>query len=177
MVHGASHPADVVVAGGGVAGLTAAVALAQNGLRVRCIEPTPSPRSRVGESLDWSAPQLLDALGMGRDVLVAAGDGTYKRAVHGVTRLITAAVIFDVSATACMMIGTTETYFTAHGILGYTALAVMVTDAILIWRHRAKHGHEVPFSKGLHRVSLYGYMLWVCAFLTGEYLAFVNMGN
>jgi hypothetical protein len=101
----------------------------------------------------------------------------YKRAVHGVTRLITAAVIFDVSATACMMIGTTETYFTAHGILGYTALAVMVTDAILIWRHRAKHGPDVPFSKGLHRVSLYGYMLWVCAFLTGEYLAFVNMGN
>ena len=101
----------------------------------------------------------------------------YKRAVHGVTRFITAAVIFDVSATVCMMIGTTETYFTTHGILGYTALTVMVTDAILIWRHRAKHGPDVPFSKALHRVSLYGYMLWVLAFATGEYIALTNMSH
>ena len=101
----------------------------------------------------------------------------YKRAVHGVTRFITAAVIFDVAATSCMMIGTTETYFTTHGILGYTALAVMVTDAVLIWRHRKKHGSEVPFSKNLHRVSMYGYMLWVLAFATGEYIALSNMGT
>jgi EamA domain-containing membrane protein RarD len=101
----------------------------------------------------------------------------YKRAAHGVTRFITAAVIFDVAATSCMMIGTTETYFTMHGILGYTALTIMIIDAILIWKHRAKHGSETPFSKNLHRVSKYGYMLWVLAFATGEYLAISNMGQ
>ena len=101
----------------------------------------------------------------------------HKRAVHGVTRFITAAVIFDIAATSCMMIGTTETYFTLHGILGYTALTIMVIDAILIWRHRARHGSEVPFSKALHRVSLYGYMLWVAAFLSGEMIALTNMGH
>jgi len=101
----------------------------------------------------------------------------YKRATHGVTRFITAAVIFDISATSCMMIGVDENYFTLHGVLGYTALTIMVIDAILIWKHRAKHGSEVRFSKALHRVSLYGYMLWVLAFATGEYIALTNMHN
>lgn len=101
----------------------------------------------------------------------------YKRAVHGVTRFITAAVIFDIAATSCMMIGTTETYFTLHGILGYTALTIMVIDAILIWRHRARHGREVPFTRTLHRISLYGYMLWVAAFLSGEMVALANMSH
>jgi len=99
----------------------------------------------------------------------------YRRATKGVARFIAAAVIFDVLATSCMMIGTTETYFTLHGILGYTALAIMAMDAILIWRHRSKFGHEVHFSKALHRVSLFGYCLWVLAFGTGEYLAVLNM--
>jgi hypothetical protein len=99
----------------------------------------------------------------------------HRRATKGVARFIAAAVIFDVSATSCMMIGTTETYFTLHGILGYTALAIMAMDAILIWRHRSKFGHEVLFSKALHRVSLFGYFLWLTAFGTGEYLALLNM--
>jgi 4-amino-4-deoxy-L-arabinose transferase-like glycosyltransferase len=99
----------------------------------------------------------------------------YRRAAAGVTRFITAAVIFDVAATSCMMIGTTENYFTLHGILGYTALAIMATDAFLIWRHRSKNGHEVPFSKALHSMSLFGYFLWLTAFGTGEYVAIINM--
>lgn len=99
----------------------------------------------------------------------------HRRATKGVARFIAAAVIFDVLATSCMMIGTNEKYFTLHGILGYTALAIMAMDAILIWKHRSKFGHEVPFSKALHRVSLFGYCLWVLAFGTGEYLAVMNM--
>ena len=39
---------DVVVAGGGIAGLAAAISLRREGLRVRCIEPIRPPRPRVG---------------------------------------------------------------------------------------------------------------------------------
>ena len=76
---------DVVVAGAGVAGLSAGLQLARAGLRVVCIDPKRFPRARVGESLDWSAPRLLEDLGLSRDELVATGIGTYKREVRGLT--------------------------------------------------------------------------------------------
>jgi EamA domain-containing membrane protein RarD len=101
-------------------------------------------------------------------------ENKYKRATKGVLISITLAVSFDVIATVCMMIGTTEEYFTLHGILGYTALVVMVTDAIFIWKHKNKHGSEVPFSDTLNRNSKLGYILWLIAFGTGEYLAIMN---
>lgn len=98
----------------------------------------------------------------------------YKRATKGLVGFITAAVMFDISATVCMMIGTAEQYFTLHGILGYTALTVMIIDAIFIWKHRLRHGSEVPFSDTLNRNSKLGYILWLIAFFTGEILAFMN---
>jgi flavin-dependent dehydrogenase len=82
--HVSSAP-EVVVAGAGVAGLSAGLLLARAGLRVVCIDPKRFPRARVGESLDWSAPRLLEDLGLSRDELVATGVGTYKREVRGLT--------------------------------------------------------------------------------------------
>ena len=98
----------------------------------------------------------------------------YKRATNGVVGFITVAVTFDVLATVCMMIGTVEQYFTLHGILGYTALVVMLADAFFIWRHRIRLGAEVPFSDTLNRNSKLGYILWLVAFGTGELLAVIN---
>ena len=73
-----------------------------------------------------------------------------------------------------MMIGTVEQYFTLHGILGYTALVVMVTDAVFIWKHKLNFGSEMPFSKALNRNTKLGYVLWLTAFFTGEYVALMN---
>jgi uncharacterized protein YxeA len=101
-------------------------------------------------------------------------ENKHKRATNGVVGFITAAVTFDVAATICMMIGTVEKYFTLHGILGYTALVVMIADAVFIWRHRNRHGTEVPFSDTLNRNSKLGYVLWLIAFGTGEMLAVIN---
>lgn len=98
----------------------------------------------------------------------------YKRATKGLLVFITTAVIFDVSATVCMMIGVAEEYFTLHGVLGYSALLVMVIDAVYIWKHYNKFGSEVPFSKTLNRNSKLGYVLWLIAFFTGEMLAVMN---
>lgn len=80
-----SSTPEVVVAGAGVAGLSAGLLLARAGLRVVCIDPKRFPRARVGESLDWSAPRLLEDLGLSRDELVATGVGTFKREVRGLT--------------------------------------------------------------------------------------------
>ena len=70
---------DVVVIGGGLAGLAAANHLAKGGLQVICLEPRVAFQNIVGESLDWSAPQLFAELGLTMEGLVKAGAATFKR--------------------------------------------------------------------------------------------------
>jgi flavin-dependent dehydrogenase len=76
---------DVTVVGGGLAGMAAAFYLAKGGLRVLCIEAEAENRDAVGESLDWSAPELLADLGLPMDRLLNEGIATYKR--HVILRL------------------------------------------------------------------------------------------
>jgi flavin-dependent dehydrogenase len=71
--------ADAVVIGGGLAGQAAAIHLARGGLRVICLEPRESFQNIVGESLDWSAPQLFAQLGLTMEELVESGAATFKR--------------------------------------------------------------------------------------------------
>jgi len=72
---------DVTVIGGGLAGMAASIHLSKAGLRVLCIEPDVADASSVGESLDWSAPALLQVLGLSMEQLVAEKIATYKRHV------------------------------------------------------------------------------------------------
>jgi flavin-dependent dehydrogenase len=76
---------DVTVVGGGLAGMAAAFHLAKGGMRVLCIEPDAAARDAVGESLDWSAPELLAALGLPMSRLLSEDIATYKR--HVILRL------------------------------------------------------------------------------------------
>jgi flavin-dependent dehydrogenase len=69
------------VIGGGLAGMAASIHLSRAGLRVLCIEPEQEDTSPVGESLDWSAPGLLEVLGLTMDQLIAEKIATYKRHV------------------------------------------------------------------------------------------------
>ena len=46
-----------------------------------CVEPENAARQAVGESLDWSAPDLFSALGLPMEDLVKAGMATWKRHV------------------------------------------------------------------------------------------------
>jgi flavin-dependent dehydrogenase len=76
---------DVTVVGGGLAGMAAAFHLAKAGLRVLCIEADTEKRDAVGESLDWSAPDLLAALGLPMIRLLEENMATWKR--HVILRL------------------------------------------------------------------------------------------
>jgi peptidoglycan/LPS O-acetylase OafA/YrhL len=87
---------------------------------------------------------------------------------------LTLGVLFDITATTFMILGSTKG-FTFHGFLGYTSLAGMFADAVLIWRLRLKKGLDSPVPKKLHLYSRYAYAWWVLAFITGGLLvAFRN---
>jgi menaquinone-9 beta-reductase len=72
---------DVVVIGGGLAGKAASLHLSKAGLKVICIDPGNIERQAVGESLDWSSPDLLSGLGLPMDRVVSENFGTWKRHV------------------------------------------------------------------------------------------------
>jgi len=90
-----------------------------------------------------------------------------QKTTNSVLIFITLAVIFDIKATICMMIGTTRTYFTFHGIMGYIGLLLMVVDAVLIWKYKLKYGVELLISKSLNSFSKIAYIWWIIAYITG----------
>ena len=85
---------------------------------------------------------------------------------------LTVGVILDITATACMIIGSSNSPFTLHGILGYSSLTAMLIDTILVWRHRGAHG-EGEVGKGLHWYSRLAYIWWLLAYATGALLVFL----
>ena len=90
-----------------------------------------------------------------------------QKTTKSVLVLITLAVIFDIIATACMMIGTTRTYFTFHGIMGYAGLLLMLVDASLLWKYKLRYGIENLISKSLNIFSKIAYIWWLIAYFTG----------
>ncbi|MGC1374902.1 MAG: hypothetical protein WA821_01680 [Anaerolineales bacterium] len=84
---------------------------------------------------------------------------------------LTLGLVLDITATAVMMIGSRNIPITPHGVLGYSALAGMLVDTLLIWRHwRSAKKHE-PISKNLQAYTWLAYGWWVLAYVAGGLLA------
>ncbi len=91
-----------------------------------------------------------------------------------VLTFLTIGVICDITATTCMIIGSENSPFTLHGILGYSSLAAMIVDTLLIWRFRLSRGAEERVSKALHTYSRIAYLWWIVAYLTGGMIVALN---
>jgi len=86
--------------------------------------------------------------------------------IKSVLIFMTLGIVLDITATTFMIIGSTNSPFSLHGILGYSSLLAMLIDVILIWRfHIRMKGQSV--SKALHLYSRYAYLWWILAFITG----------
>ena len=83
---------------------------------------------------------------------------------------LTTGVILDIAATTFMILGSTNSPFTIHGFLGYSALAAMLTDCILTWRAARINGLNSTTPAKLHTYSKYAFSWWVIAFITGGLL-------
>ncbi|MEW5796001.1 MAG: hypothetical protein AB1772_06530 [Candidatus Zixiibacteriota bacterium] len=91
------------------------------------------------------------------------------RVTTPVLTFLTLGVLFDITATACMIIGSTKSPFSLHGILGYSSLIAMAVETALVWRHRrGRREAEVP--RGLHLYTRLAYTWWIFAYITGAIL-------
>ena len=90
-----------------------------------------------------------------------------KANTQRVMTFLTLGIIFDITATAFMIAGSKNSPFTLHGILGYTALIVMLIDVILFWRLKIKEGMNVPVKPKLNLYSNLAYFWWLISYFTG----------
>jgi hypothetical protein len=88
----------------------------------------------------------------------------------GVLAFLTLGVLLDITATTFMILGSSRGPFTLHGILGYSSLAGMFIDAVLIWRFYNQNGHDDKVTSGIHGYSLGAYLWWIAAYITGALL-------
>jgi len=66
-----------------------------------------------------------------------------------------------------MIIGSTNSPFTIHGFIGYSALLGMLIDMFLMWNTKKKEGIGKEIDKKLHHYSLIAYSWWVIAYISG----------
>ncbi len=98
----------------------------------------------------------------------------YEFKTHTVSKKVlfffTAGVMLDITSTTFMIIGSRRIPITPHGILGYTALTVMLIDVFLLWRLRLQKGAGEKLPEMLHRYSASAYSWWVLAYIAGGLL-------
>jgi uncharacterized repeat protein (TIGR03987 family) len=94
--------------------------------------------------------------------------------VKSVLLFITVGIVLDITATICMILGSSNSPFTVHGFLGYSALLGMLIDIVLIWLFYTKNGADVNVPKKLHRYTSIAYSWWVVAYITGSMLVMIK---
>jgi hypothetical protein len=97
-----------------------------------------------------------------------------KRTISGIVLVfLTAGICLDITATVFMIIGSHRIPITFHGVLGYSALAGMLIDTILIWKTRLKKNETV--SKKTHIYTRIAYIWWVIAYFAGGFIAIFHL--
>jgi len=92
-----------------------------------------------------------------------------KKSINkSVLTFLTLGVTLDITSTVLMIMGSSG--ITYHGFIGWSALAVMLMDAVLIWRYWLKN-KSATVSKGLNLYTRYAYGWWVVAYIAGAIIA------
>jgi len=91
-----------------------------------------------------------------------------------IARLLTTGLISEITAVACMSIGSTKPITTPHGLIGLAGILIMINIVITSWR-TISQGHENDtISDKKYFYFLFAYALWVIAYLTG---VIIGMGR
>jgi hypothetical protein len=66
-----------------------------------------------------------------------------------------------------MILGSNNIPFTIHGVLGYSALALMLVDTIRVWKFWKGPNREEKVPRNLHLYTRIAYCWWVIAYIAG----------
>ena len=102
--------------------------------------------------------------------VAVVGEQRRRRLSPQTLAFLTVGVLLDVTATIFMILGSSKGAFTLHGVLGYSSLAAMIIDTLLVWRLAAGAGPGADVPRGLHLYTRFAYLWWVAAFITGGLL-------
>ena len=94
-----------------------------------------------------------------------------KRVVNSVVIYLGVGLLLDISGTTCMIIGSTNSPFTYHGFMGYSALLAMFMDNVLLWNLKIKQGTGTVVIPSIHKYSVTAYAWWVFVYLSGILMA------
>lgn len=97
------------------------------------------------------------------------GEQRTHRVSSRVLAVLVVGVCLDVTATACMIAGSSRGPFTLHGLLGFSSLAAMLSETYFAWRHRKANGDGVV-PAWLHLWSRIAFGWWLVAYVTGVIL-------
>jgi hypothetical protein len=99
-----------------------------------------------------------------------------EQRTHSITKFIltflTLGISFDITATIFMITGSKNSPFTFHGILGYSALVLMLIDTILIWKTEL---NKKTVSKKLHLYTGIAYLWWVISYFVSGFMAALHL--
>ena len=76
-------------------------------------------------------------------------------------------LVLDISATLFMILGSKNSPFTFHGVLGYSALLLMVIKTVFVLRSALVGRFSQPITSALSLCSRIAYGWWVIAFIVG----------
>lgn len=104
--------------------------------------------------------------------LIAYSIAVFKQRKHkaltsSAMTFLTIGVILDLTATICMVIGSSKGGLTLHGFIGYSSLLGMLIDTFFSYKHVAKNGLGASTSQKFNRNTTLAYLYWVAAYITG----------
>lgn len=104
--------------------------------------------------------------------LIAYSIGVFKQRKakmlnKSVLTFLSLGVIFDITATICMVLGSSKGGLSLHGFIGYSSLLGMLIDIYFSYRKVAQNGIGVELSQKFNRNTTVAYLYWVAAYITG----------
>jgi hypothetical protein len=90
-----------------------------------------------------------------------------KRITNKALTLLSVGVSLDMTSTSFMIFGSSHSFLSTHGLLGYSALLAMLIDCILLWSLRIKQDNNAAIPLSLHRYTRIAYIWWIAAYVAG----------
>lgn len=83
-------------------------------------------------------------------------------------------LVFDITATIFMIIGSGNTPFSLHGFIGYSAFLMMLGYVIYVIRLYVKNKGEVIINKKIELFTKIAFGFWLIAYFTGSLIVIWN---